>query len=128
MLCARWHRRGAIHAVILTEDHRLTLLQQRHHRLGAQRSPDELARLALIRLRSHRKDPRNWRPNILLFVGDPEKRHGLVRLANWFGQDRGLVTACRLIVGDLATRALEREPTAVPLPLSQGAHRETGGR
>jgi hypothetical protein len=34
-------------------------------------------------------------------VGDPEKRIGLARLANWFNQNRGLVTACRLIVGDL---------------------------
>jgi amino acid transporter len=60
-----------------------------------------VARLALLRLRSHGSDPRNWRPHILLFVGDAEKRIGLVRLANWFNQDRGLVTACRLIVGDL---------------------------
>jgi amino acid transporter len=60
-----------------------------------------VARLALLRLRSCASDARNWRPHILLFVGDAEKRIGLVRLANWFNQDRGLVTACRLIVGDL---------------------------
>jgi hypothetical protein len=46
-------------------------------------------------------DPRNWRPHILLFVGDPAKRIGLVRLANWFNLNRGLVTACQLVVGDL---------------------------
>jgi len=67
-----------------------------------------VARLALLRLRDHRSDPRNWRPHILLFVGDPEKRIGLVRLANWFNQDRGLVIACRLIEGDLT-----REPVDV---------------
>jgi amino acid transporter len=60
-----------------------------------------LARLALLRLRGHERNPRNWRPQILLFVGDPEKRIDLVRLANWFNQDRGLVTACRLIEADL---------------------------
>jgi amino acid transporter len=60
-----------------------------------------LARFALLKLRKQRMDPRNWRPHILLFVGDPAKRIGLVRLANWFNLNRGLVTACQLIVGDL---------------------------
>ena len=60
-----------------------------------------LARFALLRLREHGEDPRNWRPNILTFVGDPEKRIGLVRLANWFSQGRGIVTASQLIEGDL---------------------------
>jgi amino acid transporter len=60
-----------------------------------------IARLALLRIREHGGDPRNWRPHILTFVGDAEKRIGLVRLANWFNQNRGLVTACRIIEGDL---------------------------
>ena len=68
-----------------------------------------LVRLALLRLREHGADPRNWRPHILLFVGDASKRIGLIRLANWFNQDRGLVTACRLIVGDLAHTAIDLE-------------------
>jgi amino acid transporter len=59
-----------------------------------------LARFALLRLRTHSDDPRNWRPIILLFSGDVAKRIGLVRLANWFNQNRGLVTACQIIVGD----------------------------
>ena len=60
-----------------------------------------LARWALLKLRHHELDPRNWRPQILLFAGDPGKRAGLVRLASWFNQDRGVVTVCRLLVGDL---------------------------
>jgi amino acid transporter len=60
-----------------------------------------LARFALLRLKEHSEDPRNWRPNILVFVGAPEKRIGLVRLANWFSQGRGIVTASQLIEGDL---------------------------
>jgi amino acid transporter len=62
-----------------------------------------LARFALLRLRRHADDPRNWRPHILVFVGDPEKRIGLVRLASWFGQRRGLITAIQLIEADLIT-------------------------
>jgi len=68
-----------------------------------------VARHALLRLRAHGGDPRNWRPNILLFVGDAEKRLGLVRLANWFNQGRGLVNACRLEIGDLTRNGIEVE-------------------
>ncbi len=60
-----------------------------------------LARWALLKLRRHELDPRNWRPQILLFAGDPGKRAALVRLASWFNQDRGVVTVCRLLVGGL---------------------------
>ena len=60
-----------------------------------------LARWSLLKLRHHELDPRNWRPQILLFAGDPGKRAGFVRLASWFNQDRGVVTVCRLVVGDL---------------------------
>ncbi len=58
-----------------------------------------LARFALLKLRPHRLDPRNWRPYILVFAGDPAKRIDLVRLATWFNQNRGIVTVCRLVVG-----------------------------
>ncbi|MFC2156246.1 amino acid permease [Acidobacteriota bacterium] len=60
-----------------------------------------LARFALLKLRNHKIDPRNWRPQILLFTGNPAKRKGLVRMANWFSQNRGLVTAVQLVVGDI---------------------------
>jgi hypothetical protein len=60
-----------------------------------------LARFALLRLRGHQMDSRNWRPQILLFVGDVSKRIGLIRVANWFNQNRGLLTACQIVVGDL---------------------------
>ncbi|MFC1852609.1 amino acid permease [candidate division CSSED10-310 bacterium] len=60
-----------------------------------------LARFALLKLRGHDIDPRNWRPHILLFIGDTAKRIGLVRLASWFNQNRGIITACQVVVGDL---------------------------
>ena len=60
-----------------------------------------LARFVLQRLHGHESDPRNWRPQILLFAGSAQKRIGLVRLASWFNHDRGVVTACQLVVGDL---------------------------
>lgn len=50
-------------------------------------------------MREHEADPRNWRPHILVFAGDTAKRLGLVRLASWLNQDRGILTACRLVPG-----------------------------
>lgn len=66
-----------------------------------------LARFALMKLRDNRTDPRNWRPHILLLAGDPGKRISLVRLASWFNQDRGIVTACKLITGDLRSGTIQ---------------------
>jgi hypothetical protein len=68
-----------------------------------------LARFALLRLRHHSRDVRNWRPQLLLFVGDPAKRSSLVRLASWFNQNRGVVTACQLMTGDLKCEQVEIE-------------------
>jgi len=60
-----------------------------------------LARFSLLQLRAHVPDPRNWRPNILVYAGDVTKRAGLVRLASWFDQERGVITACQLVIGNL---------------------------
>ncbi|MBD3237592.1 MAG: hypothetical protein GF330_12880 [Candidatus Eisenbacteria bacterium] len=45
--------------------------------------------------------PRNWRPHILVFVDEVERRLDLIRFAAWFSQGRGVVTVCELVVGDL---------------------------
>jgi amino acid transporter len=66
-----------------------------------------LARFALLRLREHVPDPRNWRPNILVFAGDIAKRTSLVRLASWFDQDRGVITASQLVTGDLKRERID---------------------
>lgn len=60
-----------------------------------------LARFALLRLRNYTRQARNWRPNILLFTANPANRIGLVRMANWFNQNRGIVTVCQLVEGNL---------------------------
>jgi len=55
------------------------------------------ARYALAHLKTLPPNPRDWRPNILVFSGDIHKRLDLVRLSMWLSQDRGLVNVCRLI-------------------------------
>jgi amino acid transporter len=66
-----------------------------------------MARFALLRLRTHRIDPRNWRPHILVFAGDTKKRINLIRMAGMFNQNRGVVTACQVIAGDLSNDDLD---------------------
>lgn len=68
-----------------------------------------LTRFALLRMKDHAGDARNWRPHILVFAGDTAKRIGLVRLASWLNQDRGVLTACRLVQGGLREHAPQRE-------------------
>lgn len=68
-----------------------------------------LARLSLIQLKNHGTDPRNWRPHILLFSGDPAKRIGLVHLASWFNQNRGMVTTTQILTGDLKQETINIE-------------------
>jgi potassium/chloride transporter 4/5/6 len=62
-----------------------------------------LVRSTVIQLRRLPNDPRNWRPNILLFSGDVRRRPDLARFAAWLVQDRGILTVCELAVGSLDT-------------------------
>ena len=61
-----------------------------------------LARFALLRHRPHGRKPRSWRPSIMVFSGDTGKRLNLVRLACRFSYRSGVVTANKIILGDLA--------------------------
>ncbi len=60
-----------------------------------------LVRSTVLQLRRLPNDPRNWRPNILLFAGDVTRRPNLVRFASWLVQDRGILTVADLRVGTL---------------------------
>ncbi len=60
-----------------------------------------LVRWSLLQLADKPLTARNWRPHVLVFVGDIEKRLDLVRYAAWFSEHRGVVTVSELIEGDL---------------------------
>jgi len=64
-----------------------------------------LARGTLLQLRNLPPAPRNWRPHILVFAGDVDRRIDLIRFAAWLNQDRGILTVSRLIVGKLEKHA-----------------------
>jgi hypothetical protein len=50
---------------------------------------------------------RNWRPHILVFADNAERRLDLIRFGTWFSQGRGVVTVCELVVGDILTESVE---------------------
>lgn len=53
----------------------------------------------LFRLAQAATHPKNWRPTILVFTGNPARRLTLTQYAIWLGGGRGLVTLVGLIVG-----------------------------
>lgn len=64
-----------------------------------------LVRTALHKLRHAEYHPMNWRPNLVILGGDPEKRAYLLRLGSTIVQDRGIVTYFHLIEGSIAELA-----------------------
>lgn len=60
-----------------------------------------LIRATVVQLRQLPQDPRNWRPNILLFAGDVARRSQLVRIASALVSDRGILTVSKLLVGSI---------------------------
>ncbi len=79
---------------------------------------ETIIRWALVRLSHHPMTARNWRPHLLVFTGDVERRLDLVRFGAWFSEDRGVVTVCELVVGDLLdmnidTRARQKQVEGV---------------
>ncbi len=68
-----------------------------------------LIRWALVKLVQRPMTARNWRPHLLVFVSDINKRLDLVRFGTWFTENRGIVTACELIVGDVLDVEIDTE-------------------
>ena len=65
-----------------------------------------LARFALLKLErgGGAGDARNWRPNLMVFTGQPHNREHLVALADWLSLGRGVVTFSQLITGEVEDR------------------------
>lgn len=56
------------------------------------------ARKNLLRLRDMKEDPKNWRPSILVFTGNPAVRESLVSYAVWLEAGRGIVVMCNVLI------------------------------
>jgi len=67
-----------------------------------------LTRAGLLRLR-HTRDPKNWRPHLLVLSGSPTRRWYLIRFADWLSHRRALVTVSSVITDKSVT--LDRQRT-----------------
>ena len=56
-----------------------------------------LARFSLLRLEEEEIDPINWRPNLMVFTGNPETRLHLARMAGWLSRGNGIITFFNVI-------------------------------
>ena len=68
--------------------------------------------LKLARLPGH---PKNWRPTVLVLMRDPDTYLTIAMYALWIGEDRGLVTLARVLVGDLQEIANLKQTAAAQL-------------
>lgn len=68
-----------------------------------------LVRSALLRLRRAEFHPANWRPNLLILGGNPEKRPWLLHFGNAIVQERGLVSYFALLKGSVEDRWEHRQ-------------------
>lgn len=66
-----------------------------------------LARFALLNLEasSDQIDAKNWRPNLIVFTGQPHNRQQLVEVADWLSLGQGIVTFFQLITQKHANQA-----------------------
>lgn len=44
--------------------------------------------------------PKNWRPTIIVFSGNPNNRLTLVQYADWLGSGRGIITLAGILLGE----------------------------
>ena len=76
------------------------LQQVREHLLGAAREPEH---------------PRDWRPELLVFSDDPERREPLLRFASWMEGPSGLTTVVRILEGEGLKMTRPREEAEAEL-------------
>ena len=62
----------------------------------------------LLRLRRMPEDPKNWRPNILVFSGNPMAREEIITYAAWLESRRGIVYLANVLVGNINELAPRR--------------------
>ena len=51
--------------------------------------------------------PKNWRPTIIVFTGNPNNRLTLVQYADWLGSGRGIITLAGILTGEF-TRMVDK--------------------
>ena len=66
-----------------------------------------IIRVCLLKLRFNQKKEKNWKPDVLVFSGEPESRSDLVYLAQQFSKGRGIITLVHYIFGRIEDKREE---------------------
>jgi amino acid transporter len=69
-----------------------------------------LGRFIVFKLENTKWHPRNWRPNVMVFSGNPNTRKQLIEFANLLGGGKGIVTIYQLILGNWDKIVQRRKP------------------
>jgi amino acid transporter len=69
----------------------------------------------LLAANSDLAHPRDWRPQMLVFSNDPDRRRRLLALAAWFEGQSGLTTLVKLVVQDNQQNLAERDAAQAEL-------------
>ena len=72
-----------------------------------------VAQKAVLYLQRRTQDSQSWRPNVVVFGGDPLVRQHMIELARWLFEGRGMATYFDVVEGDVRTeigRVAEIEP------------------
>ena len=64
---------------------------------------------SLKRLATMPSHPKNWRPTILVFSGNPQARGSLVQFAKWLGLRSGIISLLNIVQGDRENMSAERD-------------------
>ena len=80
-----------------------------------------VARYALLQLKSRKIHGRNWRPLMLIFVRDIDKRRNMIKLAERLGQNHGILTIANLHFSteDVASEERAQKETAMREKLAE---------
>lgn len=68
-----------------------------------------LIRFSLLKLKKYEWHPKNWKPNILVFTGNPNTRDHLIYLARLLEKGRGFVSLVQMIIGPYDEQAKFRK-------------------
>jgi amino acid transporter len=60
-----------------------------------------IARYALIKLRFEKSDAKNWKPDVMVFSGQPSSREDLLYMANLLCKGNGIITLVNYVLGEI---------------------------
>lgn len=66
----------------------------------------------LLRLNKLTEAPKNWRPTVVVFSGNPEFREKLITFSSWLEAERGIFYLANILVGNL-NDLVHRRPAAL---------------